>query len=461
MDCKECDGLLVAYAKGELAEDDAKLVERHIAGCESCRWNEQAARRTLELLTESDDESVIKMAKTIIQRALDERATDIHVEPMITPTTGTAEANGDEPDFGAASSRSVRVRYRIDGVLHEVMHLPGYVAPPLVTRLMVMSETDPFELRVPQFGRLHIRYRDRDYDIRLATLPTTAGMRIAMRLLSQGEASRDLADLGLSEVNLARIQEACVRPQGVFLVTGPAGAGRTTLLYAMLSRLSKPQISILTIEDPVEVRVSGISQIHVNRKAGMGYAEALKAILRNDPDIIMCAEVPDSEVARLLNEAALTGHLVLASLPANDAADGLSRFLDLGPDRLTGGKALIGGAGIRLVRKVCPECAEEVEPSAADLEFVRRGVKAPPGALKRAKGCKTCHKTGYLGRTGIHEVLLIDEELREQIQLGQAGLGELRAAMQPSLMEDAAAKAAQGITTIDEAIRVTTGVGRK
>jgi type IV pilus assembly protein PilB len=453
MDCKECDGLLVAYVKGELSKEDGALVKRHLAECESCRWNEQAARRMVELIGESDDETVINQAKTIIQEAICSRASDIHLDPTLREM--------DEPAEEGQGRISVRVRYRIDGVLHDVQRLSYGSWQALCRRLMVMSEMNPFERRIPQFGRIHIRHRDRDYDLRFGTLPTTSGMRIVMRILDKSSALFDLDELGLSETNRARVREVTARPWGVFLIAGPAGGGRTSFAYSLLNRLVKPATSILTIEDPVEVTLPGISHTHVNRKAGMDYPEALKAMMRQDPDIILCGEVTSSAVADLLNQIAATGHLVLAPVLGNDATDGLGRYLDLGTDPLTTGQALIGAVGMRLVRKVCAECAEAVEPSAADIEFLRRGgVEKVPQKLRRGTGCDRCRQTGYVGRTGIHEVLLIGDDLRERIQLGKADPEEFRAAIKPSMIEDAAAKAADGITTVEEAVRVTAAVGQ-
>ena len=454
MECKECYGLLVAYVRGELPESDAKLVERHIAGCESCKWNEQAARHTLEEIRTAEDEPIKRMADTIIRRAIPERASDIHIEPDAEPKPATDEWG--DPSLDAEARTSVRVRYRIDGVLHDVFRLPGYVTPALSTAFMVMSEMNPFERRVPQFGRIHIRHKDKDYDLRVGTMPTTLGMRVVLRIFDKGWLLLDLGEVGLSEVNLARVQEASVRPYGVFLIAGPAGGGRTTFAYSILSALVKPGISILTIEDPVEIRLPGVSQTHVNRKAGMDYADALKAMMRQDPDVILCGDVPDSTVANLLGHIAVTGHLVLAPVIGNDAADGLKRFLDLTTDPLTTGKALIGVAGMRLVRKVCADCAQDAEPSATELHFLRRaGINETPATLKRIVGCDSCRQTGYRGRTGIHEVLLIDDELREKLRLRHADETSLRAAISPSMLQDAADKVVAGITTLDEAERVT------
>ncbi|MBM3474012.1 MAG: type II secretion system protein GspE [Armatimonadetes bacterium] len=453
MECKECYGLLVAYVKGELPEPDAKLVEQHIAGCESCQWNEQAARRMLEEMREAEGGPIKSFARTIIERAIQERASDIHIEPDAEPKPPTD--NLGDPFLDAEANTSVRIRFRIDGVLHDIFRLPRYVCSPLATHFMVLSEMNPFERRIPQSGRIHIRHAKRDYDLRAQTVPTTRGMRVVLRIFDKSFVLLDLGQLGLSETNLARVQEASVRPYGLFLIAGPAGGGRTTFAYSMLSALTRPAISILTIEDPVEVQLPGVSQTHVNRKAGMDYAEALKAMMRQDPDIILCADVPDTTVANLLGHIAVTGHLVLAPVIGNDAADGLKRFLDLTTEPLTTGKALIGVAGMRLVRKVCGDCAQDADPSAADVEFLRRaGIEEAPAKLKRNVGCGTCRQTGYRGRIGIHEVLLIDEELREKIRQSRVEETDIRAAISPSMLRDAGEKVIAGITTAEEAERV-------
>jgi type IV pilus assembly protein PilB len=453
MECKECYGLLVAYVKGELPEADAKLVERHIAGCESCQWNEQAARRMLEEMGEAEGEPVKGLARTIVERAIQERASDIHIEPDAEPKRATSHLG--DPFLDAEASTSVRIRFRIDGVLHEVFRLPRYVCSPLATHFMVMSEMNPFERRIPQSGRIQIRYAKRDYDLRAQTMPTTLGMRVVLRIFDKSFVLLDLGQVGLSETNLVRVQEASVRPYGLFVIAGPAGGGRTTFAYSMLSALTKHAISVFTIEDPVEVQLPGVSQTHVNRKAGMDYAEALKAMMRQDPDIILCGDVPDTTVANLLGHIAVTGHLVLAPVIGNDAADGLKRFLDLAAEPLTIGKALIGVAGMRLVRRVCSECAQDAEPSAADLQFLRRaGIDDAPATLKRTVGCGACRQTGYRGRIGIHEVLLVDDNLQEKIRSGQAEEADIRAAISPSMLQDAAEKVVAGITTVEEAERV-------
>jgi type II secretory ATPase GspE/PulE/Tfp pilus assembly ATPase PilB-like protein len=452
MECRECDGLLVAYVKGELAEADAAIVEGHLKTCGSCRWNEEAARNTLAEVYDADAAPVCAFARTIIHRAVQERASDVHIEPDSEPKPATHDLG--DPSLDAEASSSVRIRLRIDGVLHDAWRLPGYMGAPLATRFMVMSEMNPFERRVPQFGRIHIRHGDSDHDLRVGTMPGTLGMRVVLRILSKSSVLIDLPRIGLSDVNLARVREASAQPCGVLLVTGPAGGGRTTFLYSLLADLAKPGISIMTIEDPVEVRLPGATQTHVNRAAGFDYAEALKAMVRQDPDILLCGEVPGPTVADLVAQVALAGHLVLGTVAGDDAADGLKRYLDLVTDPVTASKALIGVVGLRLVRRVCRDCVREVEPSDADLAFLRgAGIEHMPPKLRRGAGCEACRGTGYKGRTGIQEVLLLDQGVRKAIRSGQPV--QLRPLVRPSLQQDAAEKAAAGTTTVEEAARVT------
>ena len=292
-------------------------------------------------------------------------------------------------------------------------------------------------------------------DLRVATLPTWRGLRITCRILRSSARPLELGALGLSEVNLSRIRDACYRPNGVFLVAGPVGAGKTTLLYSMLNELSNTRISVLTVENPAETELPGVSQTHINAKLGLDYPAALKAIMHHDPDIVMCGDIPDTATADGLNHIALTGHLVLAPVTGVAAADGLLRYLDICGDALASGSVLIGVAGIRLVRTTCPDCAEDVEPTAVEAEFLRRaGVAEVPGTLRQGRGCDECRQTGYRGRTGIHEVLIVDEELRGRLVSGDADADLIEGALRPSLAEDAAQKVLAGITTAAEAARV-------
>jgi len=465
MDCKECDGLLVAYVKGELPEEDVKVVERHIHGCDACRWNTQAARNSLELIASvsEDDGPIAKLIDFIFAKASEERASDIHIDPgAATQSEGTykytASALGDaflQPREGASDTPKVGVRFRIDGVLHDVMALPRYVHAPLATRLCIMAEMNPFELRLPQFGRIAAQVNGEPLDLRVATLPTWRGLRITCRIVRSAARPLELGALGLSEVNLSRVRDACYRPNGVFLVAGPVGAGKTTLLYSMLNELSNTRISVLTVENPAETELHGISQTHINTKLGLDYPAALKAIMCHDPDIVMCGDIPDTATAGALNHIALTGHLVLAPVTGVDAADGILRYLDICGDTLAPGSVLIGVAGIRLIRTVCPDCAEDVEPTATEAEFLRRaGVAEPPSALRQGRGCDECRQTGYHGRTGIHEVLIVDEELRGRLVSGDADAELIERELRPSLAEDAAQKVLAGVTTAAEAARV-------
>jgi type II secretory ATPase GspE/PulE/Tfp pilus assembly ATPase PilB-like protein len=318
---------------------------------------------------------------------------------------------------------------------------------------MVLADLNPFERRVPQHGRIRMSHEGREYDVRTGTLPATRGLRLTLRLFGGAAGTVGLEGLGLSETNRERLLAACGQPTGLLLVSGPAGSGRTTLLYALLMQLNREAVSIVTVEDPVESQIPGVTQMHVNRKMGLTYPAALKAFLRHDPDVVMCGEVADRETAAALVEVGITGHLVLAAIAGTDAADGVARFLDLAPDRLVATKVLLGAAGVRLLRRVCEHCAGEVETGALDLEYLRRGgINEPPATLPQGAGCDHCRKTGYRGRTGIQEVMLMRDV--PPGRLPEATVDDMRTAIHPSMLEDAAAKVVAGLTTVDEVQRV-------
>ena len=477
MECRECDGLLVAYVKGELSKEDARLVERHVAACRSCRWNAEWARQSLSRVADAADEErpAAKIVSFILQRAIQEGASDIHIERRAAPEPSPEGAEPGSPPMLAAelahlvdalgepddpAGASTVVRYRIDGVLRNAIQLPGLLHEPLAVRLMVVADLNPFERRVPQFGRVFMTHEGREYDFRVTTLPATRGLRFTIRILDRAAKTVGLDGLGLSDTNRERLQVACTQPTGLFLVAGPAGGGRTTLMYALLMHLNSEAISVMTVEDPVESEIPGLTQFHLNRRVGLDYPAALKAILRSDPDVIMCGEVPDGPTAAALVELAITGHLVITSVAGVDAAGGITRFLDLVPDRLLAAKVLIGAAGVRLVRKVCEHCAQEVEPAAIDVEYLRRaGVKEPPAKLRQGVGCDHCRKTGYRGRTGIQEVMAVRVAPGPE-RLPEASVEEIRGVIRPSMAEDAAGKVVAGVTTIDEVQRVLACTGR-
>jgi type IV pilus assembly protein PilB len=382
---------------------------------------------------------IVKIANQILQRAIHEGASDIHIEPPA----------------GSGESAPLKVRFRVDGVLHEVVSLPAYVAAPLVSRFAVMAELNIAERRVPQSGRLTLRYQERNYEVRIALLPTIRGTRLHGRVIASGGALLGLDSLGLSAPNLARIESLLRQPAGLLLVAGGALSGRTTFLYALLARLNHTGVSVLTIEDPVEIELPGIAQTHVDRKSGLTYATGLRAILDQDPDVILCGGIPDPETADALLRAARQGPLVLAPITAADAAEGLSGLLDLGWSPPAAAKALLGAVGLGLVRRVCEECAQAVEPSPADRDFLQRAGAELPPRLRRGAGCDRCRHTGYRGRIGIHEVLPMGEEMGEILRSGAASPAATRAFAQPSLLQDAAQKVAAGVTTVEEAERAT------
>jgi len=436
MDCKQCDPLLAAYVRDELTLDECTLVEEHIRHCESCRWNAEAARHTLDELERATEPSLDALVRQdMIQAASDAQASDIHIEP--------------ERD-------AIRVRIRVDGVLRELTRLPKHLMGPIFVHLCTLAELNPFERRVPQLGRSLLEVGGRRLWLRVSTMPATMGARLVCRLLDAEAQVMSLAETGLSETNRARLERMVRSPLGLLLVCGPPGSGRTSLLYALLQHLNHDEVSILTVENPVELSIPGIGQMHLNRKMGLDYPTALRGLMAQDPDIIMAADVPDSETGTALLQAALTGHLVLAGMLAQDAAEGIGRLLHMGVDRLVAGHVVLGAVATRLLRRICEECRKDVAVTAAEREGLQAwGLAEVPDTLVTGEGCPHCRHTGYYGRIGVQEVLafegpMVDFEVPPE---------ELRAAIRPSLALDAAEKVAAGITDFAEALRVVGPAG--
>ncbi|HOM72859.1 MAG TPA: ATPase, T2SS/T4P/T4SS family, partial [Armatimonadota bacterium] len=328
---------------------------------------------------QAEEAPIIRIAHTIIQQAIKDAASDIHVEP---------------------DRRGVRVRYRIDGVLHEVMPLPKYIQAPLISRLKIMSDMNIAERRVPQDGRIPIRWDNKDYDLRVSCLPTIHGEKIVMRILDKSSVLLGLNKLGFTAEVQAQIDEITTQPNGMFLSTGPTGSGKTTTQYSILHKINTVDKNIITVEDPVEYQLSGISQVHVNRKAGLTFASALRCFLRQDPDIIMVGEMRDLETAEVAVEASLTGHLVLSTLHTNDAPSAVIRLVDMGVEPYLISATVIGVLAQRLARRICQNCKTSYQVPAKELR--RFGFK-PESAdqevtLYRGSGCELCRHTGYKGR---------------------------------------------------------------
>lgn len=397
-----------------------------------------------ETITKQAEEApIIRIAFTIIQQAIKDGASDIHIEP---------------------DKRSVRVRYRIDGVLHEVMPLPKYIEKPLISRFKIMADMNIAERRLPQDGRIPVTLAGKDYDLRVSCLPTVNGEKIVARILDKSSVLLGLNKLGFTPEVQAQVEELVSQPNGMFLSTGPTGSGKTTTQYSILHKLNSVEKNIITIEDPVEYQLSGIAQVQVNKKAGLNFANALASFLRQDPDIIMVGEMRNLETAEIAIEASLTGHLVLSTLHTNDAPSAVTRMVDMGIEPYLISATVIGVLAQRLARKVCQKCKQPYQVPARDLR--RFGFKPNDPdemvTLYRGEGCDDCRHTGFKGRLGVYELMRINDEIRELI-VRRAPLADIREAAKANgmheLREDGLEKVLQGITTPDEVMRVVFTAG--
>ena len=334
---------------------------------------------------------VVRTINAILLEALRERASDIHFEPF--------------------ESRSL-VRFRIDGVLREVVEPPRALHAALVSRLKIMANLDIAERRLPQDGRISLKLGDKPVDVRVSTVPTGASERVVLRLLDQDSAHLDLKALGMDAPLMEAVDALIRRPHGILLVTGPTGSGKTTTLYAALSRLDRARHNIMTVEDPIEYALDGVGQMQVNPKIDLTFALALRAILRQDPDVIMIGEIRDAETAQIAVQASLTGHLVLATLHTNDAASAVTRLADMGTEPYLLASSLLGVLAQRLIRRLCIHCRESYEPAADERALLKRLDATRVKQLHRARGCAHCNDTGYSGRSGIYELLQVDEPVR-------------------------------------------------
>jgi len=388
---------------------------------------------TADLLDPQDDAPIIRLINGLIAEAARRGASDVHIEPY--------EAN-------------LLVRLRIDGVLHEVLTLPSRVASMLVSRVKVMARLDIAERRVPQDGRISLTLGGKALDVRVSTLPSRAGERVVMRILDKDQAGLRLEDLGMSPDILAAYRAALREPNGIVLVTGPTGSGKTTTLYAGLGLLNDHSRNILTIEDPVEYTVHGVGQTQVNAKVGMSFAAGLRAILRQDPDVVMVGEIRDPETAQVAVQASLTGHLVLSTVHTNDAIGAVIRLRDMGVEPFLLASTLRLVVAQRLVRRLCPGCRQPWPADAATARLI--GVE-PGHTLFRAAGCAACGQTGYQGRIGVYEAVRIDDRLRRLIGEGadEDTMAEAVAEAGGSLSAAARDRVADGSTTVEEAVRVT------
>ncbi len=391
-----------------------------------------------ELREIADDAPVVRLANMIITQAITDGASDIHIEP---------------------TRDCLKVRYRIDGVMIDSMVLPKRVQASLTSRFKILADMDIAEKRVPQDNRISATIDGREYDFRVSTLPCLYGEKIVMRVLDKSSVRVGLEKLGFLPDTLSKLEEVVSRSYGIILVTGPTGSGKSTTLYSILSRLNTGLVNIITAEDPVEYELPGINQVQVNPKAGLTFASALRAMLRQDPDIIMVGEMRDRETATIAIEAALTGHLVLSTLHTNDSSSAPPRLTEMGVEPFMIASSLIGVLAQRLVRTLCSRCKQPYSPT--ESEFTRYGFTPPPNlheiTLYRAKGCEACKNTGYRGRTGIHELLVMSDPVRDLILKHAASYAIQKVAVEQGmrlLKEDALEKVLLGRTSIEEIVRV-------
>jgi type IV pilus assembly protein PilB len=396
----------------------------------------------LEVEDNVSDAPIVRLVNSMIFQAAEDNASDIHVEPQ---------------------EDELVVRYRIDGVLHVAHRVPKRLASGVTTRLKVLAALDIAERRKPQDGRISLNAAaaGRMLDIRVATLPTVEGEGITMRLLDKSREVPTLGALGLSDAMGEQISGILARPTGALLVTGPTGAGKSTTLYAALSEISRPEINIITVEDPVEYRLAGINQVQINPRAGLTFATALRSIIRSDPDVIMVGEIRDGETARISIEAALTGHFVLSTLHTNDAPAAITRLNEMGVEPFLTGAAVSAVLAQRLARKLCTHCAEPYTSTWRELRGLHLGdeqmARLEGATFHRARGCPRCSKTGYRGRVGVFQLLPMNEHL-EQLAAEKASREEIeRAAVEEgmrTMWEDGIGKVAAGVTSVEELVRV-------
>ena len=437
MKCEEVRDEMIACLKGEVHGLRKKQIEEHLARCHGCGRELDVARRMLAQTQAANEASVVKMVDDMIAEAVRGGASDIHIDP---------------------TREGADVRYRIDGVLCPVRSLSPGERDAVTARIKIMADRPVSETRQPQDGRIPFKVGDKEYDMRLATMPFLLGEKLVMRILDRGVPLLGLEKMGFLPEQLEAVRALVHQPCGLVISTGPTGSGKTTLLYSMLMELISPKLNIMTIENPIEYEIRGIQQAQVNEREGLTAAAALRVFMRQDPDVIMVGELHDPESIEIATYAAMTGHLVLTQLQPPDAASVPQRLVSCGVDPWIVGETLTGVIACRLVRNVCAECREEYTPDAEALEFL--GLKDKVGKAKfyRGKGCDACKGTGYRGRTQLHEVLTVDKGLRALIGTGQtdsdaifkyaASKGHI------SIAEDARRKVLDGITTAEEVTRV-------
>ena len=391
--------------------------------------------QTEDLLAADDDAPIIKLINAMLSEAIKDGASDIHIETF---------------------EQDLVIRFRVDGVLKEVLKPNRKLASLLVSRIKVMAKLDIAEKRIPQDGRISLRIAGRAVDVRVSTMPSSFGERVVLRLLDKNNARLNLEDLGMTERNRALFSELIAKPHGIILVTGPTGSGKSTTLYAGMSQINSKDRNILTVEDPIEYEIPGIGQTQVNPKVDMTFARGLRAILRQDPDVVMVGEIRDLETGQIAVQASLTGHLVMSTLHTNTAAGAITRMEDMGVEPFLLSSSLLGVLSQRLVRTLCHDCKEPHLADERECELL--GVdKDSQTTIYRPVGCETCNYNGYKGRTGIHELLVVDEAVRELIHngKGEQAVEKYIRTFSPSIRQDGCSRVLQGQTSLEEVLRVT------
>jgi len=399
---------------------------------------------TADLLDETSDAPIIKLVNLLVSGAIKDRASDIHVEPY---------------------SANLKIRYRIDGILYDILSLPRRIQSPLVSRIKIMARLNIAEKRLPQDGRIELKIADRLVDVRVSVLPTAFGERVVLRLLDKSSSILRLRDLGMHDERIRLIEKLIKSPYGIILVTGPTGSGKTTTLYAALSTINRPEINIITIEDPIEYQIDGVGQIQVNPKIDLTFAAGLRSIVRQDPDVILVGEIRDRETAEIAIQSSLTGHLVFSTLHTNDAASAVTRLIDMGVEPFLVTSSVVAIIAQRLVRVLCPHCKEVYAPDEETLANLGLpGSVLRDNTFYRKKGCNLCMQTGFRGRTAIFEILVVDDAVRKLVlktsDANQISELAVRRGL-ITLQQDGIQKVLAGITTTEEVLRVTRSLARQ
>ncbi len=397
-----------------------------------------AVEETGDLLDDTSDAPIIKLVNLVLSQAVKARASDIHIEPY---------------------QNRIKIRYRVDGILYDMLSPPKHIQSTLISRIKIMAKLNIAEKRLPQDGRIEIRIGNRDVDIRVSTIPIAFGERVVLRLLDKTNVLLKLSDLGMPEKGLKVFNQLIKSAHGIILVTGPTGSGKTTTLYAALSIIHNTDINIITIEDPIEYQIEGIGQIQVNPKIDLTFANGLRSIVRQDPDVILVGEIRDLETAEIAIQAALTGHLVFSTLHTNDSASAITRLIDMGIEPFLVTSSVIGILAQRLMRNICNECKNVYTPDEESLQNIGITPEMYGGKkIYRGKGCQDCLNTGYRGRTGIFELMILNDSIKNLILKTSDSSSIKHKAVEhemTTLRQDGALKVLNGITTIEEVLRIT------